>query len=93
MLFEGKEREKTRKVGGARCLGGRFAVLISRRLAVLLARYSVVLSRSQSFPGNRAPPSRLAVQRSRRPVVPQSRGLVVPFFRCSLVLSSFPPFL
>ena len=88
-------REETRKVGGARCFlrrksvrrpakcEGRGALGGVRRLAVLLARYSGVLSHSQVF----------SVIPSQSRASLSSRGLVVSFFRCRLVVSSFHPFL
>ena len=63
MLFEGKECEETRKVGGAKCFLG-WAFSRSRRLVVpqsfwrATQAFSVILRCSQSFPGI---PSRLVV--------------------------------
>ena len=59
-------REETRKVGGRGAFGAG-----SRRLAVFLARYSVVLGHSQVFP---VIPSQSRASLS-------SRGLVVPLSR------------
>ena len=73
MLFEGKEREKTRKVRGGELFWGRVApsrgivgALLSRSRA-----FSGVLSRSQSIARLPVITCRLAVLSSRRPVVPQ----------------------
>ena len=73
MLFEGKEREETRKVRGGELFWG--GVAPSRGIV------GALLSRSQSFSvipsQSRASQSFPVVSRSRRPVVPGSRGLAV----------------